>query len=84
MRSSLVSMRCPKRVSKSSRVRDIAFPTSCFARRPFPERLVAYRYENGSPIQTEFDTLALTATESIPFSTRAIFGELRDALSEPA
>jgi hypothetical protein len=49
-----------------------------------PERFVAHRYENGSLIQTGYDTLDLPGGGSVPFSTEKILGELREALEEPS
>ena len=46
-----------------------------------PETFVAYRFEDGSLLQTEFTSLDLP-TGSVPFDTAAIFRQLTEKLSE--
>jgi len=46
-----------------------------------PEQLVAFRFENGSLIETQFTSLDLP-TGSLPFDTAALFQQLVDELNE--
>ena len=46
-----------------------------------PERFIAHRYEDGSLIRTEFDSLSLPAGTTVPFSSQALFERLREDLA---
>jgi hypothetical protein len=46
-----------------------------------PEQLVAYRFEDGSLLRTEFKSLDLP-TGSLPFDTTALFQQLTEELNE--
>ena len=41
-----------------------------------PEEYIAYRFEDGSLIQTKFDTLSLPTGSNIPFDSQQIFSRL--------
>jgi Uma2 family endonuclease len=47
-----------------------------------PERYIAYRFENGSLIQTKFETLALPDGSSAPFDSEQLFEQLRQKHSK--
>jgi Uma2 family endonuclease len=42
-----------------------------------PERYVAHRYQNGSLLQTELESLPLPDGTSVPFASRELFEQLR-------
>jgi Uma2 family endonuclease len=47
-----------------------------------PESFVAHRYEDGSLIRTDFQTLLLPSDSSVPFDSELLFSQLRAHLSE--
>lgn len=47
-----------------------------------PEAFVAYRYENGSLIRTQFRHLPLPDRPDLPFDSEALFAQLRQEVSE--
>jgi hypothetical protein len=42
-----------------------------------PEEYIAYRFENGSLIETTFETLPIRSGASIPFQSAKLFDRLR-------
>jgi hypothetical protein len=46
-----------------------------------PERLIAYRFEDGSLLQTQFTSLDLPSG-SLPFESAALFQRLRQVRAE--
>lgn len=47
-----------------------------------PETFVAYRYENGSLIRTQFRHLSLPDRPDLPFDSEALFAQLRKEIEE--
>jgi Uma2 family endonuclease len=47
-----------------------------------PEECVAYRYQAGSLIRTEFTTLTLPGCPDVPFDSNAIFEQLRTEIAD--
>jgi Uma2 family endonuclease len=46
-----------------------------------PEEYIAYRFENGSLIETTFETLPIRSGASIPFQSAKLFDQLRAQIS---
>lgn len=44
-----------------------------------PERLIAYRFEEGSLIVTRFEELPLPGPETVPFDSEELFRQLRES-----
>lgn len=47
-----------------------------------PERYVAWRYQAGSLVKTDFQSLSLPGRLDVPFDTEALFEQLRQEIAE--